>query len=201
MVLSNKEKSLLLSYSNITGIDEVGRGSVAGPVVVASYTISKQNQIISGVEDSKKLTPSKRETIYQDLIDNAKDYHIIQISNTIIDSKGIVYAISQGISKCIKNTKTDFILIDGIFKEEFKFGTPYQTVIKGDAIHYCIAAASIIAKVWRDKLMEKLSIQYPGYDLENNKGYGTAKHIQGIKSLGLSKIHRREFVNTLLKNK
>ncbi len=200
MVLSNKEKKLLLNHSNITGIDEVGRGSIAGPVVVTSYTISKQSKIISGVEDSKKLTPSKREALYQDLIDNSENYHIAQISSTIIDSKGIVYAISQGILKCVNKTKTEFILIDGIFKEKFNFEKPYQTIIKGDTLHYCIGAASIIAKVWRDKLMKKLSLQYPGYDFENNKGYGTSKHIQGIKSLGLSKIHRKKFVNTLLKN-
>ena len=198
MLLSQKEKKLLEKYDSVTGIDEVGRGTLAGPVLVASYTLTKQTRIYDTVNDSKKLTKNKREELYNKLTTDKNVYHIGISSNLIIDKYGIVYAIQQSMNYCIKKSNPHYILIDGIFKEKFDTEKKYETIIKGDTKIYCIAAASIIAKVTRDKIMERLSLKYENFDFQSNKGYGTKFHIQQLKTLGPTDIHRLSFIKNII---
>lgn len=198
MLLSQKEKKLLEKYDSVTGIDEVGRGTLAGPVLVASYTLTKQTPIYDTINDSKKLTKNKREELYNKLTTDKNVYHIGISSNLIIDKYGIVYAIQQSMNYCIKKSNPQYILIDGIFKEKFDTEKKYETIIKGDTKIYCIAAASIIAKVTRDKIMERLSLKYENFDFQSNKGYGTKFHIQQLKTLGPTDIHRLSFIKNII---
>ena len=198
MLLSTKEKQLLKKYNSITGIDEVGRGPLAGPVVTASYTITSKTPILSAVNDSKKLSEKKWNELYNKLISDKKSYHLGVSSNIIIDEYGIVYAIERAMNECIKNSHSEYILIDGIFKNEFNTKKSVETIIKGDSLIYCIAAASIIAKVARDFIMKTLALKYPGFDFQKNKGYGSKFHIAQLKKLGPTEIHRISFIKNFI---
>ncbi len=192
---------MLKAFNNklfICGVDEAGRGCLAGPVTAAAVILPKnyRNELI---KDSKKLSESERIELYNEIISAAIDYSIVDISNNVIDSINILestfLAMNKAISKIIK--KADFIIIDGNqFKTKSKFN--YECVIKGDSIYQSIAAASILAKVHRDKLMVKYNKEYPYYDWINNKGYGTIRHKNAIKKFGISRFHRKSF-NLLIK--
>lgn len=197
MTLSQKEKTLLNNF-NITGIDEVGRGPLAGPVFVASYTITKNTPIYDLVNDSKKLSEKKRDYLYSLLTEDPDSYKVVYKDAHVIDNIGIVKSIKISMEESIE-FNDNYILIDGIFKDKFNFKN-YETVIKGDSTHYSIAAASIIAKVERDKLMEKLDGKYPGYYFKNNKGYGTKEHIESIIKNGPCEIHRQTFISNFIWN-
>lgn len=197
MTLSPLEKNLVNKGYSVSGIDEVGRGPLAGPLFVGIYQINKDSKIIEGVNDSKKLSEKKREYIYNLLTEDENLYSTESINEREIDKIGIVMAIKTAMEKVSANIKSDITLIDGLFKDKFNIDN-YKTEIKGDSIHYSIAAASIIAKVQRDKLMIELSKIYPEYDFKNNKGYGTKTHIEALKKYGPCEIHRNTYIQGLM---
>ena len=176
----------------IAGIDEAGRGPLAGPVVVASVIMPLEN-IIDGITDSKKVAEKKRELLYQKIIDTALAYDIEVIDEKTIDEINILNATKMGMQNCIKNLKIkpDLVLIDAV---QIKSDIETLSIIKGDAKSYSIAAASILAKVYRDNLMREYDKEFPMYGFAKHKGYGTKMHIDAIKQYGICKIHRRSFV-------
>ena len=187
---------MLKAFNNdlfVCGVDEAGRGCLAGPVTAAAVILPKnyKNKLI---QDSKKLNAHNRMKLYDEITSIAIDYSIIDIPNDIVDSINVLestfLAMNKAISKIIR--KADYIIIYGNqFKTKNKF--KYECVIRGDSIYQSIAAASILAKVHRDKLMVKYNKEYPYYDWINNKGYGTIKHKSAIKKFGISIYHRKSF--------
>ncbi len=180
-------------YNLIAGIDEAGRGPLAGPVVAAAVILPK-GCLIEGVNDSKKLSEKKREKLYDDIIENAIAWGVGIKDNNVIDEINILEATRFAMHEAIENlqVKPDFIFIDA----EKKVDTdkiPYLPIIKGDALSISIAAASIIAKVTRDRMMREYDKEYPEYGFEKHKGYGTKVHVEAIKEHGLTPIHRRSF--------
>ena len=180
-------------FENICGIDEAGRGPLAGPVVIAGV-IMPQDSMIEGVNDSKKVTEKRREKLYDLILDEAISYSVAIIGQDVIDEMNILNATKQGVTEVIDglDVKPDLILVDALEHINTR-GIPYEPIIKGDAKCYNIAAASIIAKVTRDRIMREWDEIYPQYGFINHKGYGTAKHIASIKEYGLCPIHRRSF--------
>lgn len=179
-------------YKYICGVDEVGRGPLAGPVVCAAV-IMPLDDILDGVDDSKKLTAKKRERLAALIEEKAIGAAICLVEPQIIDKINIL----QATRLCMKNAvesleiKPDFVMTDGNMTLDIDI--PQRSFVKGDANSYSIGAASIIAKVYRDKLMNEYHEQYPDYDFIHNKGYGTKKHIEGIKRAGICPIHRLSF--------
>ena len=179
-------------FKYICGVDEVGRGPLAGPVVCAAV-IMPLDDLIEGVDDSKKVSVKKREKIAELIQEKAIACHICRVEPEIIDEINILEATKL----CMKNAveglsvKPDFVLTDGNMTLDIDI--PQQSIVKGDARSYSIGAASIAAKVFRDKIMDEYAVIYPQYGFEKNKGYGTADHIKGIKEAGLCAIHRRSF--------
>ncbi len=180
-------------FKNICGIDEAGRGPLAGPVVVAGV-IMPQDSIIEGVNDSKKVSEKKREKLYDLIIEEAISYSVAIIGQDVIDDINILNATKQGVTGVVEglDVKPDLILVDALTHINTK-GIPYDSIIKGDAKCYSIAAASILAKVTRDRIMRQWDEIYPQYGFVAHKGYGTAKHIAAIKEYGLCPIHRKTF--------
>ena len=179
----------------IAGIDEAGRGPLAGPVVVASV-ILPQDSMIEGINDSKKVSEAKREKLYDLIINEAISYGIGIIYQDEIDEINILQATKKGLTEAIKQMeiKPNIIMVDALSGID-TLGIPYKSIIKGDAKCYSIAAASIIAKVTRDRIMRKWDEVFPAYGFAKHKGYGTAAHIQVIKEKGPCKIHRRSFIS------
>lgn len=180
-------------FQTICGIDEAGRGPLAGPVVVAGV-IMPQDSMIEGVNDSKKVSEKKREKLYDLILEEAISYSVAIIGQDVIDEINILNATKQGVTKVVEelDVKPDLIVVDALTHINTK-GIPYDSIIKGDAKCYNIAAASIIAKVTRDRIMRQWDEIYPQYGFSGHKGYGTAKHIEAIKEYGLCPIHRRSF--------
>ena len=180
-------------FKKICGIDEAGRGPLAGPVVVAGV-IMPENSMIEGVNDSKKVSEKKREKLYDLIIEEAISYSVAIIGHDVIDEINILNATKQGLTNVIDglDVKPDLIIVDALQHIDTR-GIPYESIIKGDAKCYSIAAASILAKVTRDRIMRQWDEIYPQYGFANHKGYGTAKHIAAIKEYGLCPIHRRSF--------
>ena len=189
------ERALLAQgYRYIAGVDEVGRGPLAGPVVCAAVIMPlDDSQIIEGVDDSKKLSEKKRELLSEQIKSRAICYTIIEIDEKTIDEINILEATKLGMKRALERLEIspDTVLTDGNMTLDIPF--PQRSVVHGDALSYSIGAASIIAKVYRDKLMDEYANTYPQYGFEKNKGYGTAAHIAGIKEYGLCPIHRRTF--------
>ena len=189
------ERALLaqgLQY--IAGVDEVGRGPLAGPVVCAAVIMPLDDEsIIVGVDDSKKLSAKKRETLAEEIKKRALAYTIVEVSEKEIDEINILEATKLGMKKALETLEIapQSVLTDGNMTLNIDF--PQKSVIGGDALCYSIGAASIIAKVYRDKMMDDYAKEYPQYAFDSNKGYGTAAHIQAIKEYGLCPIHRRTF--------
>lgn len=185
----------------ICGIDEAGRGPLAGPVVVASV-IMPQDSMIEGVNDSKKISEKKREKVYEEIIKEAISYGVGIIDENKIDEINILQATKLGLTNSIKELKVipDIILVDAL-RGINTCNIPYKSIIKGDSLSYSIAAASIIAKVTRDRIMLEYDKMYPEYGFEKHKGYGTAKHILAIQEYGICPIHRKSFVKNFIKNK
>lgn len=179
-------------YNYICGVDEVGRGPLAGPVVCAAVIMPLDN-IIEGVDDSKKLSAKKREMLAEQIQKTAIACHISLIEAKIIDEINILEATKLCMKNAVEGLQIapDFVITDGNMKLDIAF--PQMSIVKGDAMSYTIGCASIVAKVYRDKLMDKYAEEFPQYDFIHNKGYGTAKHIEGIKAHGLTPIHRRSF--------
>ena len=182
-----------MGLNYICGIDEAGRGPLAGPVVVASVIMPKDSRI-EGVNDSKKVSEKKREKLYDQILEGAISYGIGIIYQDEIDDINILQATKKGLTEALKSMKVkpDAILVDALTGID-TLGIPYKSIIKGDATSYSIAAASIVAKVTRDRIMREWDSVYPQYGFAQHKGYGTAKHIAAIKEYGLCPIHRRSF--------
>ena len=195
-------------YKYICGIDEAGRGPLAGPVVVASV-IMPEGSMIEGVNDSKKVSEKKREKLYEQIIEEAVAYGVGIIDQNEIDRINILNATKEGLTLCIKELEKDLkeknrgiekpeiILVDALTKIDTDH-IPYQSIIKGDAKSYSIAAASIIAKVTRDRIMRQWDEVYPEYGFAKHKGYGTAMHISAIKQYGICPLHRKTFVKNFI---
>lgn len=186
-------------YKLICGIDEAGRGPLAGPVVVGAV-IMKPDSKLEWVNDSKKVTEKRREILYDKITEEAIAWGVGIIPESDIDElnilnatkKGLHVALGQVIEK-LDGNKPDIVIVDAL-REIDTFGVPYQSIIKGDATCYSISCASIIAKVTRDRIMREWDEVYPMYGFEKNKGYGTAEHINALKKYGPCTIHRKSFI-------
>lgn len=190
-------------FKNTACIDEVGRGCLAGDVVACAI-IMPQGVIIDGVKDSKKLSQKKRETLYDEIISKSIGYGIGRVDSNIIDEINIKASTRLAMKEAVENIKdkdgnqilADFLLIDA---ENIDLNIPQESIIKGDDKSHGIACASIIAKVFRDRLCLDWDIEYEGYNLKQHKGYGTKEHRSYIKELGPSPIHRITFLKNILK--
>ena len=184
----------------VAGVDEVGRGPLAGPVVCACV-IMPLDRMIDGVNDSKKLSENKREKLYDVLRENAIAYSVAAISPEIIDEINIYQATKLGMKKAIEGliTTPSIVLVDAM--KDLDVSVPCEAIIKGDAKSYNIAAASIIAKVYRDRIMREMHEKYPEYGFLSNKGYGTREHILALKTYGKTEIHRESFIKNFIGNK
>ena len=181
-------------YKLIAGVDEVGRGPLAGPVVCAAVIMPlEEDALVIGVDDSKKLSAKKREELAFAIKLRALCYNIVEISPETIDEINILEATKLGMKQAIEglDISPDIVLTDG--NMTLDVGIPQQSIVHGDALSYSIGAASIVAKVFRDNMMDEYDEWFPEYGFARNKGYGTAEHIKAIKEHGLCAIHRRTF--------
>ncbi len=180
-------------YRLIAGVDEAGRGPLAGPVCAAAV-ILPEDLVIEGINDSKKLTEKKREQLFNIIIDSAIAYSIEFSSPDVIDEINIKQATSLAMHNAVKNLdiSADFVIIDG--NDKIPFDIPYKYIVKGDAKSQTIAAASILAKVSRDRLMVELDKEYPEYGFAKHKGYGTKVHCAAIQKYGVLPVHRKTFM-------
>lgn len=182
----------------ICGVDEVGRGPLAGPVTVAAY-VTDFSRLTEGVNDSKKLSEKKREKLFSELKDNAVCYNVVSLDNSVIDKINILNATKQAMKQAIEGliVKPDVVLIDAV-----ELDIPYRThsIIRGDALSYSIAAASIVAKVTRDRFMTELDAVFPEYGFASNKGYGSKKHIEALLKYGPTPLHRKTFIRNFVKD-
>ena len=186
------------SAGRLCGIDEAGRGPLAGPVV-AACVILKSGCVISGLDDSKKLTEKKREFLFDKIIENAVSYGIGKASPTEIDEINILQATFLAMQRACENAKimkSDFALVDGNRLPKTLI-CPAESVVKGDGKSACIAAASVLAKVTRDREMKAMAEVYPAYDFDKHKGYPTKAHYEKIKAFGILPIHRKTFLKNL----
>ena len=191
-------------YKFIAGVDEVGRGPLAGPVVTAAVVLPEDFDVL-GVDDSKKLSEKRREELYDKIMEKALAVGIGMASHEVIDDINILQATKKAMLQAIddceqkllqkQDAEIDFVLLDAVTLE--KLTKPQHAVVKGDAKVLAIAAASIIAKVTRDRMMVEYSKEYPWYAFESNKGYGTAAHYAGIREHGTCPIHRLTFLKNL----
>jgi len=177
----------------VAGLDEAGRGPLAGPVVAAAVIILDYKKIkIENINDSKKLSKKQREYFYDILTKNKSiKWGIGAVSEKVIDKINILKATKLAMKKAIKNLKPDFLLVDGNFKLDLDIAQ--KSIIKGDEKVFSISAASIIAKVTRDRLMQKYHKKYPEYGFSQHKGYGTKAHFASLQKFGPCKIHRKSF--------
>ena len=180
-------------YRLIAGVDEAGRGPLAGPVCSAAV-ILPQDIVIDGINDSKKLTEKKRELLFDIICEKAIAFSIEFVSPEVIDEINIRQATSLAMHNAVANldVKADYVIVDG--NDNIPFDIPYSYIVKGDAKSQSIAAASILAKVSRDRLMVELDKEYPEYGLAKHKGYGTKVHCEAIQKYGVQPIHRKSFM-------
>ncbi|MCQ2547663.1 MAG: ribonuclease HII [Clostridia bacterium] len=198
-----EHKGLNPAQSILGGVDEVGRGPLAGPVVTACVVLPQDCDIV-GIDDSKKLSEKKREALYEEIIGKALAYGVGICDNVVIDEINILeatkLAMREAVSQCEQvlakaGRNLDLILFDAMEIKEIEI--PQMAIIKGDAQSLSIGAASIVAKVVRDRMMVDYSKEYPHYAFESNKGYGTKAHYQGIKEYGITPIHRKSYLKNL----
>ena len=185
-------------YKYICGVDEVGRGPLAGPVTCAAV-IMPLDDLIDGVNDSKKVSKNKREKLYDIIMQKAVAVSVKSYSHELIDEMNILNATKACMADAINSLSVspDIVIVDALTLD-----IPYKTfgIIHGDALSYSIAAASIVAKVTRDRFMTEMAEKYPEYDFEHNMGYGTAKHIAALKEFGKTPIHRNSFLKNIIGN-
>lgn len=186
-----EEQAIAQGYQFIAGIDEVGRGPLAGPVVAAAVILD-QNRPILGLDDSKKLSLAKRTALYGEIKEKAIAIGIGIVEAAEIDRYNILQATKMAMNQAVNKLQVpaDFLLIDAV---PLQNGLPSEVIIKGDMNSNSIAAASIIAKVYRDNLMEKYDKLYPNYGFSKNAGYGTKEHLQALETQGVTPIHRKSF--------
>lgn len=180
-----------LGINLVAGIDEVGRGPLVGPVVACAVILPK-DFYMEEINDSKKLSEKKREMLYSVIIENAISVGIGVKSEKVIDEVNIYEATKLAMIDAVNNlsVKPEHLLIDAM---KLDIDIPQTSIIKGDSKSESIAAASIVAKVTRDRMLDELDLVYPEYDFKNNKGYGTKKHLEAIKKYGVIDEHRRSF--------
>ena len=182
----------------ICGIDEAGRGPLAGPVVVGAVVMPRDSKL-EFMNDSKKVTPKRRDLLFDEIKESALAYGIGIVSQEEIDEINILNATKKGLHDALGQVikglgeKPDIVIVDAL-REIDTFGITYESIIKGDATCYSISAASILAKVIRDRIMEEWDKIYPEYGFASHKGYGTAKHIAAIKEYGPCPLHRKSFI-------
>lgn len=191
------EKEIWAAKGLACGLDEVGRGCIAGPVVAAAVIFDPTHQPYERIRDSKMLSPKRREELFDFIVTEAKDYGIGLVSASEIDRIGIVPATKKAMALAIEMLGSDpsSLLIDAVVLEEVEI--PQKSIIKGDAVCYSIAAASIIAKVFRDHVVIGFDNLYPEYGFSGHKGYGAASHYAAIEKYGLTPEHRRTFLRKL----
>lgn len=192
-------------YVNIAGVDEVGRGPLAGPVVAAAVVLPEDFDVL-GIDDSKKLSEKKREELFKVITEGAVAYGIGMADHEVIDDINILQATKLAMKRALdelseklkaaESGPIDYILFDAMKIEDIDI--PQESIIKGDAKVLAIAAASIVAKVTRDRMMVEYAKEYPEYAFEKNKGYGTKAHYEGIEAQGICPIHRRTFLKKVL---
>lgn len=189
-------------YKLIAGVDEAGRGSLIGPVVVAAV-ILPENLYLERLDDSKKISAKVREILFDKIISSAISFSHVEVPVEEIDEKNIYQATLEGMKRAIAGLKIqpDYVLTDAM-KIDLDDEIISQSIIHGDALSASIAAASIVAKVTRDRLADKWAIDYPGYGFEHNRGYGTQEHLAAIEKFGPCEIHRHSFnpVKSILAN-
>ena len=189
--------------SLIGGIDEVGRGPLAGPVVAACVVLPEDFDVL-GVDDSKKLSEKRREALYDEILSRAVCYGIGSCDNETIDEINILQATRRAMKEAVQHAEEmlgqplEHLLIDAVKLEEVD--RPQTSIIKGDARSLSIAAASILAKVYRDRLMREYDKEYPQYGFAKHKGYGTKDHIEALRTFGPSPIHRKTFITHFVTN-
>ncbi|QPS71854.1 ribonuclease HII [Lactococcus garvieae] len=190
-MLAFERQAYAQGFEHVAGIDEVGRGPLAGPVVTAAVILPK-NCKISGLNDSKKIPKSKHEAIFNEVQEKALAIGIGLVDNDTIDQVNIYQATKIAMLQAIEKLEVapQCLLIDAM---ELDINLPQKSIIKGDAKSASIAAASIVAKVTRDRLMTDYAQKYPYYDFEHNAGYGTAKHLAGLEVYGITPIHRKSY--------
>ena len=188
----NLDRELWQSSTLFCGVDEVGRGALAGPVVAAAVILPPHAEI-DGADDSKKLTPLRRERLEPEIKRRSLAWAVAWAGHRFIEEHNIANATFHAMRLAVRRlqVRPELVLADGWAIPDIDL--PCRGIIHGDRSSLSIACASIIAKVWRDRLMTRLSRRYPGYGLERHKGYGTAAHVQALKELGVSTIHRRTF--------
>ena len=186
------------NFEYICGIDEAGRGPLAGPVVVAAVIMPKDS-MIEGVNDSKKVSEKKREELFEKITEEAITYGVGIIDQKEIDRINILNATKEGLTMAVKelSVRPNLIIVDAL-KNIDTDGIPYDSIIKGDAKCYSISAASIIAKVTRDRIMRQWDEVYPQYGFIKHKGYGTSAHIEAIKEYGPCPLHRKTFIKNFI---
>ncbi|MBE0573207.1 MAG: ribonuclease HII [Ignavibacteriaceae bacterium] len=191
------KKYLKSKVKYLAGVDEAGRGPLAGPVVAAAVIFNKKTNI-KGVNDSKLLTEKQREELYEKIISLAIAYSVSVVEHNVIDEVNILQASLLAMRQAVDDLeiKPDLVLVDG--NRKFQSDIPVITIVKGDSKSFSIAAASILAKVTRDRLMKKLAVKYPVYLWEQNKGYPTRQHREIIQKLGPSPLHRKSFLKNIL---
>ncbi len=187
-----EKKYLEQGYKYIAGVDEVGRGPLAGPVVCCAL-IMPLDDIIEGVDDSKKISEKKREVLAEIIKEKAISYCIFEIQPDEIDEINILNAVKKCMVSAVKGLKVkpDITLVDG---NDTHLDIDAEYIIKGDSASYTIGCASIVAKVYRDKLMVEYAKEFPDYGFEKHKGYGTKVHIEKIKEIGACRLHRKTFI-------
>lgn len=183
-------------YNIIAGVDEAGRGPLAGPVYACAI-IMREDNIIKAVNDSKKLSEKKREELYDVILENALCYSVCSVDEKTIDEINILNATMLAMENAINSLSItpDLVLIDG--NQNRGITSDNRTVIKGDSLSYNIAAASIIAKVSRDRYIREMDKLYPEYNFKKHKGYGTKEHMEILREIGPSEIHRKTFLKNL----
>lgn len=183
----------------IAGMDEVGRGPLAGPVAAAAVILPLTDGLIDGVDDSKKVSPKKREKLYEEIVGRAVAWSVGLVDEKTIDEINILNATKLAMRRALEGLSVapEHVLIDAVRLEGL--AVPQTPIVKGDALSYSIAAASIVAKVTRDRLMCRYDEIYPRYGFASNKGYGSAAHIAALRELGPCPIHRRSFIGHFVK--
>lgn len=179
----------------ICGVDEAGRGPLAGPVVAAA-AVFDENFSHPEIQDSKVLTAKQRARLFDDIIQTASSWAIIAVGPRRIEEINILQATRLAMKLAVQRVSADLVLVDG--NQPIECSLPQRTVIGGDRLHVQISAASILAKVWRDRLMETLGAKYPGYGLEKHSGYPTPAHKKAIIELGPCRVHRRTFAGVIV---
>jgi len=191
-----EDEALSKGFRFIAGVDEVGRGCLAGPVVAAACILNLEEDIPEGLDDSKKLSEKKRIALDGLIREKAVAFSIAEVSADEIDRINILEATKKAMTIAVQtlSTRCDFILIDAV---TLRLDVPQKAIIKGDATSLSIAAASILAKNYRDCLMREMDSLYPGYGLSSHVGYGTKAHFEALRTLGPSPIHRMSFKGVL----